>query len=155
MDYAAKHEIMGFVANQPMWSFAVPNEAGIIDKTTVMMGEEGLKLHKETTLAAIPFSSQANGFYAKLDNQQYKNLDEGIKRVYYNKENLDRYSRAKKLTTELSKSLTEITLGYLISQSFTTIPIVGCHSVEQLQDTMKAGDISFNEDIVNYLENGR
>ena len=153
-DYAAKNKIMGFVANQPMWSFAVPNEAGIIDKTTVTMGEEGLKFHKQTKIAAIPFSSQANGFYNKLDNQQNKNLDEGIKRVYYNKENLDRFARAKKLTAELSKSLTEVTLGCLISQSFTTIPIVGCHTVEQLQDTMKAGDISFSEDIVSYLESG-
>ncbi len=47
------------------------------------------------------------------------------------------------------KSITNLT-----SQPFTTIPIVGCKTSEQLKGSVKAGDLVLSEAVLNYLENG-
>jgi len=44
-----------------------------------------------------------------------------------------------------------IALAYLISQAFTTIPIVGCRTPEQLGESMKAADVELDVSMLNYL----
>jgi aryl-alcohol dehydrogenase-like predicted oxidoreductase len=154
LNYAQSKQINGFVGNQVMWSLAVINENAFDDPTMVIMDEAGLKLHRQTELTALAYSSQANGFFNKLANQAQLPLSSGMMRIYETEETFKRLARVKKLAGELSKSITQIVLGYLISQPFTTIPIVGCHTVEQLQDSIQAGDLVLAPKWVEYLEAG-
>ncbi len=39
-------------------------------------------------------------------------------------------------------------------RSFTTIPIVACWTVEQLQDSLSAAEVSLDPDQIRYLEGG-
>ena len=48
---------------------------------------------------------------------------------------------AQELATELGVSLTAIVLGYLQSQPFVTVPIVGASSIAQLQDSLAADGV--------------
>lgn len=41
-----------------------------------------------------------------------------------------------------------------LSQPFTTIAIVGCRTVEQLQDSLSAAKVRLDPDQVRYLEDG-
>ncbi len=50
----------------------------------VFMEEETMALHAETRLAAIPYSSQAKGFFSKLDLSGKESLPEGLVKKYYN-----------------------------------------------------------------------
>ena len=154
IQYAKQNGLCCFAANQMLWNLAKINEDPFDDKTMVFMNEDCYKLHKETQLAAIPYTSQANGFFEKLDKQNDIPLKRELKRVFYNEENLKRLERIKLIAFELSKSITEIVLGYLISQPFTTIPVIGCSNVEQLECSLKAGDLILKEDMVNYLKVG-
>jgi Predicted oxidoreductases (related to aryl-alcohol dehydrogenases) len=149
---AKREGIRGFVGNQMMWSLATPNKDAITDKTLVCMDDTGKRLHLDTGLTAIPYSSQAGGFYSKLGQRETDHLNEQSARLYLNDENMERYRKIIQLTRELSKTVTEIVLGYLISQPFTTIPIVGPHTPEQLEDTMRAGDCILDEKTVRFLE---
>ena len=56
MKYASDQGMRGFVANQMMWSLAIPNPTAL-EKSTVTMSVEGIELHKETQLTAIPFTT--------------------------------------------------------------------------------------------------
>ena len=127
MKYAAKHNVKSFVGNQMMWSYAVPNEETIGDSTMVQMDKKGVDFHKDTQLTAIPYSSQAQGFFTKLEKNEgnINSLTDNRKQKYYNVENMKRYKRALKLSSDLSKSITEIVLSYLISKPFPVIPIAG------------------------------
>lgn len=154
VQYTSKTKGKGFVGNQMMWSFAAINTDAVKDKTLHIMDRETMELHKKTKLAAIPYSSQASGFFTKLDNVDHIPLAEGIKRKYYNGENIHRLKRIKNVSNQLSVSISEVILGYLTSQPFTTIPIVGCKTIEQLKGSVKAGDLVLSEVMVNYLENG-
>lgn len=152
--YARTNKIGGFVGNQVMWNLAVINDNAYDDPTMVTMDEDGLELHRETGLAVLAYSSQANGFFNKLALCGRAGLSREIRRIYDNTENLQRFARIESLSRELDKSITEIVLGYLLGQPFTTIPVVGCHTVAQLQDTMKAGDMVLPEKSLAYLEFG-
>ncbi|MEP7294163.1 MAG: aldo/keto reductase, partial [Chloroflexota bacterium] len=65
-EYAARRGFQGFVANQPMWSLAEPNLDALPDKTLVALDSEGNAFHRRTKLAAVPYTSQAHGFFTKL-----------------------------------------------------------------------------------------
>jgi len=154
MEYASKHELKCFVGNQMMWSLAVPNIDAIGDKSLVIMDKEGMEFHRKTHLTAIPYSSQAKGFFTKMSKGNIRQLSERIKKTYYNEENMKRLERIEKLAHDLSRSVTEIVLSYLISQPFITIPIVGCRTVEQLTESLQAGNLRLDPDMVRYLEEG-
>ncbi|MDB5084226.1 MAG: aldo/keto reductase [Bacilli bacterium] len=151
LNYASKHGLQGFVGNQMMWSLARVNPTGVGDSTLVMMDEELEALHTHTGLAAIPYSSQANGFFNKMHNG---NLNERFQKKFLSEENNNRYARVKKLAEELSLSITELVLGYLMSQPFITIPIIGCKTIDQLKDSLQAADLQLDQSQVNYLQNG-
>ncbi len=65
--YAAGHGIPGFVAVQNLWNLAELNRDGFADKTIAFMGEGLWQYHRELHLAAVPYSSQANGLFQKLE----------------------------------------------------------------------------------------
>ncbi len=155
LEYCAKYNLKSFVANQMMWSFAISNEEVIEDKTLVLMNKDGFKLHSETKLAAIPYSSQARGFFSKAYTYGLDNITGELRNIYFNKENIERFKRLKKLSKELSKSIGQLSLAYLTSQkSFLTIPIIGSHTKEQLIDSMGAGDFVLNQEEMDFLEKG-
>lgn len=143
-----------FVGDQMLWSLAVPNQDGFSDKTLVMMDEELLQLHKETGMAAIPYSSQANGFFTKLEKAGSAPLADSIEKKYKSKENMGIFRRIKKLKEELGVSVGEIAISYLCSQPFTTIPIIGSRTVEQLKEGLKASELVLDANMLDFLKNG-
>ena len=149
LEYANENGIKSFVGNQNMWSYATPNVENIQDETLVVMDEETKAMHLKYGMAAIPFSSQANGFFTKLN---LNNLTEQDKKLYYNNENIARFKRAKKVAETFRVNISEVVLGYLISQPFVTIPVVGCRTKKQLEDSLKASDLKFSKATMNYLE---
>jgi aryl-alcohol dehydrogenase-like predicted oxidoreductase len=155
IDYARQKKLMGFVGNQMLWNLAKLNDDPFDDKTMVIMDAETYGLHRSTGLAAIPYTSQANGFFDKLDRLSLSPLNDTIKRAYLNEENIRRLHRIKTLGADLSATITEIVLSYLLSQPFTTIPIVGCSNPDQLAASMKAADRTISRDALAYLDGGQ
>ncbi len=64
--YATEHGLTGFVGNQGMWSFAVPNP--IEDSRIAPMDDQTLDFHRETGLAIVAYTSQAHGFFSKASS---------------------------------------------------------------------------------------
>ncbi|MFN8486724.1 MAG: aldo/keto reductase [Caldilineaceae bacterium] len=149
-DYARAAGLQGFVANQPLWNFGVIDYAEIGDPTLAIMNEEMWQYHQTTGLAAIPYSAQANGMFNKLAHGQP--VKPNVLRMYHSPKNQQRFQRMQQLAKETGLSATQIVLGYLISQPFSTIPIVGCQNMEQLQDSLSAGDGRLTGEQVKFLE---
>ena len=66
--------------------------------------------------------------------------------------NLRRGQRVQALASETGLSVTQIVLGYLQSQPFPTIPIVGCRTVAQLEDSLTAAGVRLTPEQIRYLE---
>jgi aryl-alcohol dehydrogenase-like predicted oxidoreductase len=117
----------------------------------VVMDPSLYDYHLQSGLAAIPFTSQANGLFNKLATGQYKSLGIMQQNMYAGRGNQSRFERIMTLSEQTSLSITQIVLGYLLSQPFTTIPIIGSHTLDQLHDSLTAADILLEEHELQYL----
>ncbi|MBI1279379.1 MAG: aldo/keto reductase [Anaerolineaceae bacterium] len=152
LDYAARKGIHGFVANQPLWSLAAADMSKIPDQTLVGMDDAALAFHKRTKMAVIPYTSQAKGFFSKVERAGRNGLSEGDQKVYFSEINSRRLLRVQALAKKYAVSVNDIALSYLLSQSFVTIPVVGCKTIEQLKSSLKALDVVLSREELAELE---
>jgi aryl-alcohol dehydrogenase-like predicted oxidoreductase len=151
-EYAAAHGLAGFVANQMLWNAGVINYDALGDVSLVAMDEALWEYHRATGLAAIPYSSQANGLFAKLAAGREDRLRPGWSRVYPEAPNRARAERIRQLSAQTGLSATQIALGYLRGQPFTTVPVVGPQSPAQLADTLSAAGVRLPADQIRFID---
>ncbi|MBB6735022.1 aldo/keto reductase [Cohnella zeiphila] len=152
--YAAEHGLQGFAGNQMMWSLASADRSLFQDPSLVPMDEEMYRYHLESGMAALPYSSQAQGLFAKWERGEYAKDDNRISPQYRSPENVGRFERCLALASELDVSVNRIVLAYLSSQPFPTVPIAGCRMSAQLRDSLSAAGLRLSKDQLAYLERG-
>ncbi|MCB0140172.1 MAG: aldo/keto reductase, partial [Caldilineaceae bacterium] len=115
------------------------------------MDAETWALHKKLNLAAVPYTSQARGFFSKLAQLGADGLAEAERKSYLNEVNLRRFQRVQKLVAERNAAPSQIALAYLLGQPFPTFPVIGCRTIDQLQDSMAAIAIRLTQDEITWL----
>jgi aryl-alcohol dehydrogenase-like predicted oxidoreductase len=152
-DYAAGGGAGGFAGVQNLWSLARPNLAEIMrrDPTLAVMDDDLWQYHRQTGLAAIPYTSQANGLFQKWETVGAEALPAGLARQYLSAETEGRYQRLKLLSRQTGLSTTQIGLGWLTGQPFATVPVVGPQSLAQLRDCLSAADVQLTPEQVSFL----
>ncbi|GAP07793.1 predicted oxidoreductase related to aryl-alcohol dehydrogenases [Anaerolinea thermolimosa] len=154
LETALAHRLVPFIADQMFWNLALVDPRTMGDSTLVAMDEPLRRYHNETGLAAIPYSSQANGFFNKMARGQVDALNPLHRQMYLHAENLARFQRADQLCRETGLSITQVVLGYLLSQPFPTVPIIGPRTLEQLADSLSAAEIRLTPEQIRTLEQG-
>jgi aryl-alcohol dehydrogenase-like predicted oxidoreductase len=152
--YAEDHHIQGFSGNQLMWSLAVADRIHLNDQSIVMIDEETKQYHRSTGLAAFAYSSLAQGLFSKWDSGVYSVNSDMVNPVYRSIENRKRFERLRQLSLELSLSVSQVALGYIISQPSLSIPIVGCYTPKQLEECLQAEEAQLTQEQLNFLEIG-
>jgi aryl-alcohol dehydrogenase-like predicted oxidoreductase len=154
--YADQRGTRGFAAVQNLWSLAKPNLAEIMrrDPTLVVMDDALWQYHRQSGLAAIPYTSQANGLFQKMDAGGKDALPPGLAKQYISAETEERYRRMKQLGQQTGLSTTQISLGWLTSQPFATCAVVGPQSLAQLNDCLSAADVRLTPEQVSFLAPG-
>lgn len=139
----------GFIASQLLWSLA---EADLMhgDRTLAAMDEAFADWHIQHGIPAIPYSSQAGGYFNKL--AAGTTLPEGLRRMYDSPLNRLRFQCLRQIQSTTGLTVTQIVLGYLLSQEFPVVPIIGCKNMEQLADSLSGADIKLSPAQVNSLE---
>ena len=140
-DHATAHGCHGFVANQPMWSLAHPNAAAFGMPGLTAMDETMFAFHQQSGWAVVPYTSQARGFFQKVAAQGPSGLSERDRQAYWNATNERRVTVVQQLAEEYQATPSQIALAYLLGQPIPTIPVIGCRTVAQLQDSMGAAAI--------------
>lgn len=147
--YAASHQLQPFSANQPMWSLASIDHTQIKDPTLVAMDEKMLHFHRETGLTAIPYSSQAQGLFTKLAEGRL--TFDSVSSMYRSESNQKRFQKVLTLAAEKGITVSQVVLAYMLSHPFPTIPIIGCRSQDQLEDSLKADAVRLTEEEMEFL----
>ena len=137
-EYARAHGLTPFCANQPQFSLA--RQMTVEDPTLVPADAEMVRMHRETGMIMTPFSSQAKGFFTKLDALGEAGLPDKARRRFLYPENLEVYARLKELRERTGLSVGALALAWLTSQDFPVFPIVGASSPEQALALKEAGD---------------
>ena len=138
--YAAAHGLKGFAANQPKWSLA--RCLLETDDTLVQMDGEMARWHRETGAVCTPYTSQAKGYFMKL---QAGTLSEKARERYDAPENRAIYEKLLALSQQTGHSIGALQLAYLTSQPFPTLPIVGVSSLEQVRALEEAGNVALTQ----------
>ncbi|HEY9075744.1 MAG TPA: aldo/keto reductase [Anaerolineaceae bacterium] len=153
--YASAHGLPGFAGVQNLWNLAQVNRQDLPDPTIVVMDALLWQYHHHTGMAAVPFSSQANGFFQKMEEGQVERIALNQRRMYGNSDTEARLKRLQVLKQQTGFSTSQIVLGYLAGQPFPTFPIIGPKDVAQLNDSLSAADISLTAEQIAFLLDGQ
>ena len=143
--------MQGFCGVQNCWSLAHINLEGLFDPTMAVMDQALWQYHAAQQLAAIPYTSQASGIFQKLAAGKREMLPAGARKMFLNPETERRLSRAMIMSRETGLSLTQIVLGYLLSQPFPTIPVFSASNPEQLEDSLSAASTRLTPEQLAFL----
>ena len=147
---AEKLGLPGFIGSQNQWSLAKA-EAAKGDPTWGYVDESFAKWHSRYGFAAFPYTPQASGYFRRLDNGTIEKASDLVKGLFHHPPNENRYQQIKALQAETGFSVAQITLGYLLGQSFPVFPIVGPRRVADLEESLSASEVTLTSDQVDFL----
>ena len=136
--YAAAHGLTPLAANQPQFSLAAQHS--FLDPTTRGMDAETWRMHAETGMICCCFSSQAHGYFTRLDRGGEGALTDPLRREFDSPANRETLERMRALRAETGLSVNAIALAWLTAQPFPVFPLVGASRVEQVEALREAGD---------------
>jgi aryl-alcohol dehydrogenase-like predicted oxidoreductase len=147
---AEKLGLPGFIGSQNQWSLAKADPAKG-DPTWAYVDESFAKWHAEFGFAAFPYTSQASGYFRRLDNGSIAKASDLVKALFHHPPNENRHQQIKTLQAETGFSIAQIALGYLLGQSFPVFPIVGPRRVADLEESLSASEVTLTSDQVDFL----
>ena len=136
--YAEAHGLVRLAANQPQFSLA--RQHFFLDSTTRGMDEETWKMHAETGMICCCFTSQAHGYFNRLDKSGEAALTENLRREFDSPENRKILERIRTVQEETHLSVGSIALAWLTSQPFPTFPLAGASRPEHVEALREAGE---------------
>jgi aryl-alcohol dehydrogenase-like predicted oxidoreductase len=145
--YAQSNGMTGFVANQMRWSLAGMTAGAPKDQTMCAMDGQTYAFHSESGLAAIPYGSQAGGYFTKLSEDP----SAVAKSAFHTDINQSLLPLLKDAAIGLDTTITAVALAWLGAQPFVTIPIIGSRNITQLEDSLRAAALTLPADLVVQL----
>lgn len=141
--YAQAKGSEGFVAVEPFWGLAKPNEANATQQGYVLYFEDHGGALKDSNLAVVPYCSQSRGYFGMLEKGEDAVADH-LKGFYDNPANKARFAAAKTVAERHGVSVSEVALAYLVNQPQQTIPIFGASSPARVTESVKAADLKLS-----------
>jgi aryl-alcohol dehydrogenase-like predicted oxidoreductase len=156
--YAKAHGLPDIAVNQLGWSLAKPKADAPRDATTFFMDPPTEAYHTETQLFAAAYSPHAGGFFSKdlteADITAARASFDYNQRAYYSPENYGRFVRARELAAKYGVTANAVALASLVHKRFPSCAIIGCGTIEHLEDSGQAGDVPLTAEEVRWLEDG-
>ena len=146
--YAKQSGQHGFAANQPFWCLGCQQSRPPGFTGYVKLGAEMYRFHRETGLALMPYTAQANGFFSKLARG-----DAGLeKHEFHVPANLAAGKIVGELAVAKRVAPSAIVLAYLWSRQFPVVPIIGARTLTQLEDSFAALPVRLSAAELSSLE---
>ncbi len=144
-EYAKKKGIPGFAISQIQWSLARSTNESWNDPTIVVMDETEAAWYRERRFPVMAFASQAHGIFSKVIAQGEGAVKERSAKRFMLEENRDRIERCRIVSERTGVNPAGICLAYLTGAEFPTIPVIGCSSPEQVEDSLRFADFALSE----------
>jgi aryl-alcohol dehydrogenase-like predicted oxidoreductase len=141
-EVAHRHGWQGFSANQPEWSLAIRN-SGSAPNDLFAMDRRMYEWHAHHNVAAIPYSTQAKGYFDKVLTGS---LDEATARAYDNPTNRVMADLLNTLALRTSATPTQVALNILTRGQVPTVPVIGPRTVKQIESSFDSLSIEMCED---------
>lgn len=143
-DYASRAGKAGFVATQLFWNLGSRHYRDLAP-TLQPMNDDAKLLHETADLVAMPYSSQAGGFFSNwLEGDEAMRLKAG-RSGYATKVNFEIAQLTSKIAQANGVPVGAVVLAFLRSHSFKVVPIVGCGSPAHLAASIEALDFVLSD----------
>lgn len=117
-----------------------------------------LEFCREQGLGVVPWSPLAQGFLtgkydreSGLTGESTASASDGWEDRYLTAENFDVLEVVRDVTAEVGATPAQTALAYQLSHPALTAPIVGARTVEQLEENLRAIDVSLSDDQMDRL----
>lgn len=144
--YAEATNQHGFVASQINWALAYSLQGFSPDPANKTMDDYSYDWYYNQNMPVFSFSSQAQGFFPRVDANGIKSLPDELQKMYASPENMRRLKFAKEFAEEHHCSLSAVALAYLLNNKLTCFPIIGAESVDMLKLSLEAADVEMTEE---------
>jgi aryl-alcohol dehydrogenase-like predicted oxidoreductase len=124
----SRHSWQGFRANQAEWSLASRNP-GSVAVDLCRMDADMIRWHRASQIAAIPYSTQARGYF---DKSAAGMVDAPTAASYDNPQSRRRARKLGILAGTVGLTPTEAMLALFRLAPFLVIPVVGCRDASQV-----------------------
>jgi aryl-alcohol dehydrogenase-like predicted oxidoreductase len=152
MAWAREHGCRGFSESQVLWNIGSRAMKPPADRTMKVMDDELLALHRTTDLAAAAYSSQAGGFFSRLDAGGGRLRIRLRASPYATPANLRLGGVLSQTARELGRPISHLVLAWLLSREIPVLPIVGCRTLEQLEDSIAGAGLHLGGDVAARLD---
>lgn len=142
-EVARGNDWQGFVASQAEWSLATRNP-GSAASDLVAMDPDMIDWHRQSGVAAIPYSAQARGYFEKLAEGR---LDAPTAAAYDNPANRAMGDRLVQAAARHGVTPTQAMLAAMTAAPFPVVPVVGCRTQDQLATSFAGLQAGPNDDM--------
>jgi aryl-alcohol dehydrogenase-like predicted oxidoreductase len=143
-DYASRAGKAGFVATQLFWNLGSRHYRGL-ESTLQPMDDDAEQLHEAANLVAMPYSSQAGGFFSNwLEGDDIARL-KAERSGYATKVNFQIARLAGEIARRNGVPVGAVVLAFLRAHPFDVVPIVGCGTPAHLAASVEALDFVLSE----------
>ena len=101
--------------------------------------------------AAFPYTPQANGYFRRLDNGSITKASDLVKGLFHHPQNEYRYKRIKTTPSRNRLQRGRDRPGLSAGQPFPVFPIVGPKKVTDLEESIRAADVTLTPDQLEFL----
>lgn len=149
--YAEANGLEPFRISQIYYSLAHTSKEAIGDETIACMDMKSFMWYNKNRFPVMAFSPQAKGFFSKVALGE--SITDQMESQFVSTANLARLARVKEICKQTGDTPAMVALGYLNSQPFPVSSVFSVTKLWQLEEDMKAADITFDAKQLAFLEN--
>jgi len=147
---AEKLRVQSIIGVQNQWCLAKA-DASKGDPTWAYTDDSFAEWHAQNDIAAFPYTTQANGYFRRLENGTLEKAPELVRSLFDSPENRERYQRIKAIQSETGLSTGAVVLGYLLNQPFPVFPIIGPKKSADLLESFEATKATLSGEQIAFL----
>ena len=142
------------IASEIQYSLAPTTPERYSDPTLVCMNDEEFSYYRENQLPVFAFSSQAKGFFSKGIEGGIESLPEKVRSRFVDERNLAMLDRVRSVCDQTEYSPAAVSLASVLNSPFPVVAIIGCSSLVQLLDSLRASMVKLSPTMEEQLLGG-
>lgn len=150
-EYAKRSGQCGFLASQIQWSFSETKEEYFKEHGAVVMDKRSYDWYLKQDMTVFAFSSQAQGFCARVQAQGFENLPAPLKLHYGTPENMIRYERALAYAQAHNVPIAAPVLAHIVNNKLPGVAIIGSLDLEMLSQSLAGGELDMTAEEVDKM----
>ena len=140
-----------FSVSQIHWNAAFATPESLNDYTLVCMNDNEYSWYLKNRFPVMAFSSQAKGLFSKAIEQGIDSLNKKIIDRFLCERNVKKIEWVKSYCERFNVSPATAILSFINSNPVPAASIIGCSSVEQLEDSMRNADFVMSAEDIKAL----